>query len=140
MYLNPKGMRNDRRQSDTVHTHIMKEMIISGPVGAASTSATPEKGTDKEVEPHMRAFVDEHQEAFKEFCCEFFPALLNHARTAQTMGKKGIGVRMNDNEGNVIFDCHITDDAFESLCDCREEGAEVAAGLAIVAFFASFSH
>ncbi len=36
----PKGMRNDRRQSDTVHTHPMKHKSFSGPVGAASTSAT----------------------------------------------------------------------------------------------------
>ncbi len=41
----PKGMRNDRRQSDTVHTLLMKHKSFSGPVGVASASATPVKGT-----------------------------------------------------------------------------------------------
>lgn len=96
--------------------------------------------TYEEVVPHMMAFVDEHQEEFKEFCYEFVPALLNCALTAQEMGKTGFGFMMNDDDGNVIVDCHITDDAFESLCGGGKDGAEVATNLAIMTFFASFSH
>ncbi len=95
--------------------------------------------TYEEVVPHMMAFVYEHQEEFKEFCYEFVPALLNCALAAQERGKPGFGFKMNDDEGNVIVDCQITDDAFESLCGGGRDGAEVATGLATVAFFASFS-
>ena len=55
MRLKTKGMRNDLRRSDTVHTRHMSNTNISGPVGVASASATPEQGTVK----------------FKKFNCTF---------------------------------------------------------------------